>query len=192
MIGLLNTTLCRTVGTSLVVLKRARARFQSSKSSKHFKFVNARAHNSQKCKMSFPNEESIKAQARIRTAAEEQTNYLSQFSSWTNGIKLRDSALREEAKARQELSHQRHYADQVNTTDNTEVPNQTNDGYGEDVSSIDDAELEERKRGNDFYCKGDFQRAVKCYTQCLVIHPHSEIAFSNRGKSVDLVLLVQT
>mmetsp|Transcript_15489 Transcript_15489/g.20100 ORF Transcript_15489/g.20100 Transcript_15489/m.20100 type:complete len:534 (+) Transcript_15489:830-2431(+) len=42
-------------------------------------------------------------------------------------------------------------------------------------------EAEERKKGNDYFQQGNFQKAIKAYTACLGISNRSVLAFSNRA-----------
>jgi tetratricopeptide (TPR) repeat protein len=42
-------------------------------------------------------------------------------------------------------------------------------------------EADERQKGNDFFQKGDFHKAIKAYTACLGISNRSVLAFSNRA-----------
>ena len=52
------------------------------------------------------------------------------------------------------------------------------------TSSLTKEELEarERKKGNEWYSAGNYQNALKCYSQCLVIHSKCVLAYSNRCK----------
>ncbi len=39
----------------------------------------------------------------------------------------------------------------------------------------------ERERGNDYFKKGDFYEAIKCYTRSVVINKNNATTYSNRA-----------
>ena len=41
--------------------------------------------------------------------------------------------------------------------------------------------LEAKERGNQYYRRGDFTEAVRCYTRCVALNPRSVVALSNRA-----------
>ena len=50
------------------------------------------------------------------------------------------------------------------------------------TKSKEEFENDERQRGNTFFSAGDYQGAIKCYSQCIQLNPASAIAYSNRGE----------
>jgi len=52
------------------------------------------------------------------------------------------------------------------------------------VMSKEEREMQERKKGNEFYVVGKYQEAFQCYSTCLGINPKSMLAYSNRCKFI--------
>ena len=132
----------------------------------------------------------MEAQASIRRVAEQQADCVAQLNDWAKNLEARALSVHEcqkEGKMRhRDYSYAKPtpiYAMDDNYQHSTPFQDSENKSDGELVLSEDDDNFErsEHQRGNDCYNRGHFQEAIKCYTQCLISDPRSDIAFSNRG-----------
>ena len=135
---------------------------------------------------------SFEIQTKIKHKAREQQEAISDFIKWQESIHLKDRQLR--SSRTNEETNNATTALVKNTTLNVQNNNHlsekmlsnlsNNDDSLQDIikQSTEDKEDFERKKGNEYYVKKQYQDAIQCYSRCIALNSKSVLAYSNRGK----------
>jgi hypothetical protein len=139
-------------------------------------------------------------QVCIRRYAEQQAHCIAQLNEWATGLQRNDEDSSSLCGTCKIESQEQHYSyakplhkivsissndEQVKcmqSDDTTGIEQESTTEESEPLEEEDSADLlKYQKQGNTFYNEGNFQKAVNCYTKCLVLNPQSDVAYSNRG-----------
>lgn len=116
-----------------------------------------------------PAASAYEAQLRIRREGEERSAAQQDLNSWLGELSTQRSATHQHLPNSKQSTKAK-----VPTTSNTV-----------EESSVAASFEDERVRGNNFFSKGKYLKAIQCYTQCLGWKEASTtpVVYSNRGKS---------
>ncbi|KAJ3182760.1 RNA polymerase II-associated protein 3 [Geranomyces variabilis] len=132
------------------------------------------------------------AAINIRKNAEDYKNYLSDLQSWESEIKAKDQAaktakpaqtppVRQAAStAAPPLKQKPGAAGMVGVRTGTSIPITTREDSQPPAQDTDRA-LIEKEKGNAWFKKGDYERAVSCYTRSMQLDPSNAVLPVNRA-----------
>ncbi|KAL9642680.1 hypothetical protein ABK040_009759 [Willaertia magna] len=108
----------------------------------------------------------IRMQHQVRNNAQEYQDYLSDLQRWTKDISNKDKKLQESEKKKT------NYPPIRGTTTNEE----------EEIDVEEEAD-KLKEKGNEFFKKGDMEKAIECYSQSLQ-YKQDHIVYSNRSQAL--------
>ncbi|KAJ3163117.1 RNA polymerase II-associated protein 3 [Geranomyces michiganensis] len=132
------------------------------------------------------------AAINVRKNAEEYKNYLNDLKSWESEIKAKDQAARSAKPAQSPpvrqsssaaappLKHESGGAGMVGARTGTSIPIAVREDAQPPVQNTERA-LVEKEKGNAWFKKGDYERAVSCYTRSMQLDQSNAILPVNRA-----------
>ena len=103
---------------------------------------------------------------------------------------LKNSSRHQEGKPKTVVNNQPSGDDKISSAASIPSPPPPPPSFVESGISDDDVDKcpdeiasDERRKGNAYYSRGDFDQAIKCYSTCLRYDARCAVAYSNRGEN---------
>ncbi|KAJ3076264.1 RNA polymerase II-associated protein 3, partial [Quaeritorhiza haematococci] len=114
-------------------------------------------------------------QWQIRQNAEEYRDYLKDLTSWENDIKQKDKHAKKKPIRAQKLPPVRNADAEIPLTGGAAPVSAQKEASTEDDIALIERALIEKEKGNTFFKKGDYTRAIACYTKSFDLDPSNAV-----------------
>ncbi|XP_040571764.1 uncharacterized protein [Lepeophtheirus salmonis] len=133
-----------------------------------------------------PKSDFMDLQKQLQENNEDLNSYIRDLDSWQDEMHAKDTQLSDNAVFNKKVSSTDSSVNVLNQPESKSSKKSIDSNKNNDLNSLHliQKAVVEKDKGNEFFKKGEYQRAVDCYTEGLKCDPKSAILAANRGMAL--------